>query len=116
MKEQAPLSRENNALPTSTGSSSAASGNAGSTDGEPVPAELQNMAESVTRHAQNPNVEDSQFLLCGIDTLDLGLYVQWDENWSRNRILLDEKKQQAQGTTGLLDEKDIGRDFLAFSP
>jgi hypothetical protein len=70
------------------------------------------MAKSVTRHVQNPPAETFQFLLCGIDTLDLGLFVTWDANWKRTKTFLDEKKQASQGTTGLIDRSDIGREFL----
>lgn len=93
-----------------TGDPDGAPGHAGTLPG--LPGQPSNMAESVTRHALNPPPRDFKFLLCGIDTLDLGLYVQWDMNWGRIRACLDEKKQQAQGTTGFLDKTDIGREFL----
>ncbi|MBT0654777.1 plasmid replication initiation factor [Geobacter luticola] len=70
------------------------------------------MAQSVTRHAQNPPVENFQFLSCGIDTLDLGLFVSWDTSWEKTKAFLAEKKDSSQGTGGLLDETDIGREFL----
>lgn len=70
------------------------------------------MAEPVTRHAQNPTVSNFQFLLCGIDTLDLGLYVSWDITWGTTKAYLAEKKEEAQGTANLLCKTDIGRDFL----
>lgn len=70
------------------------------------------MAESVTRHAQNPPEGNFQFLLCGIDTLDLGLFVSWDSNWEKTKSFLAGKKEASQGTTGLLDRTDIGRPFL----
>lgn len=86
------------------------SGSAGSVVAEPVASP--SMAESVTRHAQNPPTGDFQFLACGIDTLDLGLFVSWDDNWNRTKAFLSEKKDAAQGTTGLLDKTDISREFL----
>lgn len=76
------------------------------------PRQEASMAESVTRHALNPPRDNFQFLLCGIDTLDLGLYVSWDANWHSVRTNLDRKKQQAQGTNGLLDESNVGRSFM----
>lgn len=85
------------------------SGSAGSVVAEPVNS---SMAESVTRHAQNPPTGNFQFLACGIDTLDLGLFVSWDANWNRTKSNLAEKKEASQGTTGLLDKTDISREFL----
>lgn len=70
------------------------------------------MAEPVTRHAPNPPAGNFQFLLCGIDTLDLGLYVKWDANWKAVCSLLEENKEASKGTKGLLDKTDIGREFL----
>jgi len=70
------------------------------------------MAEPVTRHAQNPPSSNYTFLACGIDTLDLGLFVSWDINWNRTKTYLADKKEAAQQTTGLLDKTDIGREFL----
>lgn len=83
------------------------SGSAGSGSSQ-----LSSMAESVTRHAQNPPADNFQFLLCGIDTLDLGLYVSWNKDWKKVRTSLDQMKAAAQGTTGILDESDIGRKLL----
>lgn len=85
-------------------------GSAGSMAGAPQ-APL-SMAESVTRHAQNPPPRRFQCLLCGIDTLDLGLYVSWDVRWPLVKAALDRSKEEAQGTTGLLEKSDIGRPFL----
>lgn len=92
-----------------TGSATTVSGSAGSVVAEPVSS---SMAESVTRHAQNPPFGNFQFLACGIDTLDLGLFVSWDANWNRIKSYLSEKKEASQGTTGLLDKTDISREFL----
>lgn len=92
------------------GEAATASGSAGSAAAEP--GQPPSMAESVTRHAQNPPVGNFQFLLCGIDTLDLGLFVSWDARWSETKEYLSAKKEAAQGTTGLLDKTDISREFL----
>lgn len=86
------------------------SGPAGSVVAKPI--DPPSMAESVTRHAQNPPTGNFQFLSCGIDTLDLGLFVSWDANWNRTKEYLSEKKEASQGTTGLLDKTDISREFL----
>jgi len=73
------------------------------------------MAESVTRHASNPYVEEFQFQLCGIDSLDLGLYVIWGPDWKRRLQSLDKKKQQARKQGGLLIDLPSGRKCI-FKP
>jgi hypothetical protein len=70
---------------------SSAAGNTAETSGS-----SQSMAVSVTRHAQNPPVAEFQFLLSGIDTLDLGLYVIWGSDWKRRLRSLDQRKQKAR--------------------
>lgn len=67
------------------------------------------MAESVTRHASTPLVDEFQFLLSGIDSLDLGLYVIWGSDWKRRLQSLDKKKQQARKQGGLLIDLPSGR-------
>ena len=73
---------------------------------------IDSMALSVTRHASNPHVTDFQFLLCGIDTLDLGLYVTWGTDWKRRLTILDKKKQEARKKGGLLAKMPSGRSFI----
>ena len=68
-----------------------------------------NMALSVTRHVSDPQVEEFQFLLSGIDSLDLGLYVIWGSDWKRRLQSLDKKKQQARKQGGLLIGLPSGR-------
>ena len=75
----------------------------------------QSMAESVTRHASNPSIEAFQFLVCGIDTLDLGLYVIWGSDWKRRLQSLDKKKQQARKKGGLVIGLPSGRSCI-FKP
>src|SRR5690242_2168730 len=82
-------------LPGEAGGTAGLAGSAGNPAG--TPDHPSSMAESVTRHALNPIVGDFQFLLCGIDTLDLGLYVKWGTNWDQVRSALDQKKELAQG-------------------
>ena len=67
------------------------------------------MAESVTRLASYPSIEAFQFLLCGIDSLDLGLYVIWGSDWKHRLQFLDKKKQQARKTGGTLTDLPSGR-------
>jgi len=73
------------------------------------------MALSVTRHASNPPVQEFKFLLSGIDSLDLGLYVIWGSNWKRRLRSLDKKKQQARKKNGLLVGLPSGRTCI-FKP
>ena len=73
------------------------------------------MAESVTRHAINPLIEEYKFLLCGIDSLDLGLYVIWGSGWKRRLLSLNKKKQQARKQGGLLIRLPSGR-ICIFKP
>jgi hypothetical protein len=54
-------------------------GSAGTPAG--TPGASPSMASSVTRHALISPAEEFQYLICGMDSLDLGLYVHWDENW-----------------------------------
>ena len=74
-----------------------------------------NMALSVTRHVSDPQVEEFQFLLSGIDSLDLGLYVIWGSDWKRRLHSLDKKKQQARKQSGLLFGLPSGRTCI-FKP
>lgn len=93
------------------GGASVVSGSAGTTD--VLPGDSSSMAESVTRHALNPVSEEFRFLLCGIDSLDLGHYVDWNpDNWPNHVKYFQEKKEQAFGTNGLLDETINGGKFL----
>ena len=70
------------------------------------------MASSVTRHALNPPAEHFQFLLCGIDSLDIGLFVKWGNDWKQVCTDLDNKKLTAQNSKVVHDTTDIGREFL----
>jgi hypothetical protein len=73
------------------------------------------MMESVTHHASNPFNEEFKFLLCGIDSLDLGVYVIWGSDWKRRLHLLDKKKQRARKKGGLLIGLPSGRNCV-FKP
>lgn len=69
----------------------------------------------VTPPASSPLVTEFQFLLCGIDSLDLGLYVAWGSDWKRRLHALDKKKQQARKSGGLLISLPSGRNCI-FKP
>lgn len=89
------------------------SGSAGATSG--TPGKSYSMMEPVTHHASTPPVEQFQFLLCGIDSLDLGVYVTWGPDWKRRLHLLDKKKQRARKEGGLLIGLPSGRNCI-FKP
>jgi len=61
------------------------------------------MASSVTRHAQITEriVEDggivAKLLLCGVDTLDVGLYVKWLYGWNQLQREFEVHKSAAEG-------------------
>ncbi len=72
----------------------------------------QSMAESVTRHALIPLEQGYQFLLAGIDSLDLGVYVTWGADWGLTLSNLQNLKEEGQGKNGKLDQSPKGRTFL----
>ena len=58
-------------------------------------------ALSVTRPAQiSINCGEVRVLLAGIDTLDFGMYVEFDGSWPKIVRKLAQLKAQARGTTG----------------
>lgn len=66
------------------------------------------MAESVTRHALISHIGNIAYLTCGIDSLDVGFYVAWGDNWETLRQQFDDRKAEAQGTEGnLIDIEGI---------
>jgi len=79
---------------------------------EPNKQDNQSMAESVTRHAQNPSDSNYELLLCGIDTLDIGLFVKWVRDWKAMAEYFEAGKEQAQKDGGYLDFTADGREFL----
>ena len=99
--------------PVSPDGSVVGSGSAGTT--AEIPGTSPSMMEPVTHHASTPPDKEFQFLLCGIDSLDLGLYVAWGPDWKRRLHLLDKKKQQARKEGGLLIGLPSGRSCI-FKP
>lgn len=71
----------------------------------PAPAGALSMAEPVTRHAQMTDEyigpRDWRFLICGIDTLDLGIYVDW-KDYDTLYGRLETGKSRAQGNDVVL--------------
>ena len=68
------------------------------------------MAESVTRHALIST--DFKRLLCGVDSLDLGFYVRWPNNWNLLKERFQILKDQANSKKGVIDKTPDGRVFL----
>ncbi len=60
------------------------------------------MAESVTRHTLISSEDKIEYLTCGVDTLDVGFYVTWGDDWEELRQKFDDRKSYAQGTDGYL--------------
>lgn len=65
------------------------------------------MALSVTRHAQKSEPTAWEFLLAGVDTLDIGLYVRWDRQWESHIARMDTWKARAAGTSGVLIDEGV---------
>ena len=66
------------------------------------PDSSKSMAESVTRHTLISDIDKIEYLTCGIDTLDVGFYVTWGENWEELSQDFDGRKSCAQGSEGNL--------------
>jgi hypothetical protein len=58
------------------------------------------MAESVTRHTLISEIDKIEYLTCGIDSLDVGFYVNWSDDWKELKEKFDDRKVFAQGTEG----------------
>lgn len=76
---------------------------------------LVNEGLPVTPLVTTPPNTQYQKLLCGIDSLDLGLYVSWGSDWKRRLPSLDKMKQQARKKGGLLIQLPSGRSCI-FKP
>jgi hypothetical protein len=63
------------------------------------------MVESVTRHTLISPFNLIDYLTCGIDSLDVGFYIEWNINWATQRDQFDKRKANAQGTEGILIEE-----------
>jgi hypothetical protein len=77
--------------------------------------ESESMAEPVTRHAINPDIHEFQHLLSGIDSLDLGLYVEWRSDWKRRLKVMDKMKQKSRREGDQIVSMPSGREFI-FKP
>jgi hypothetical protein len=63
--------------------------------------ELKDMAWPVTRHTQIPLEGGFRRVAYGIDSLDIGFYVQWNGRWDVIHEALQSKKEQAWGEEGI---------------
>jgi len=73
-----------------------------STEIYPIQNNDRSMAESVTRHTLISDIDKIEYLTCGIDTLDVGFYVTWGENWEELSQDFDGRKSCVQGNEGNL--------------
>jgi hypothetical protein len=71
-----------------------------STENYPSQINHKSMAESVTRHTLISSIDKIELLTCGVDSLDVGFYVLWGDNWGELRKEFDERKSCAKGTEG----------------
>lgn len=71
------------------------------------------MALPVTRHVLIPEEENFEFLISGVDSLDLGPYVHWKpERFGKLLSVFQDLKEKAQAAKGFLDRMPDGRSFL----
>lgn len=75
----------------------------------------ESMAESVTRHTLISRVEFIDVLTCGIDSLDVGFYVEWNRDWVTQRDQFDKRKASAQGSEGILIEESGIRPHIFYA-
>lgn len=84
----------------------AAQGDAGGA-GEALPGSGAELASgsrtsSVTRHAPFSEPGECEFLGCNVDTLDVGVFVEWGPVWKTLQPEFDKFKAAAYGTEGIL--------------
>ncbi len=72
----------------------------------------ENMAWSVTRHTQIPLQGGFRRVAHGIDSLDIGFFVQWNGHWDKLSRGLQIKKEEARGEEGIKDQTPSGRPFF----
>jgi hypothetical protein len=89
--------------------SAAAGGPADGQIGNYLSEEISNIPDSskstmkfVTHGALISDADKIEYLTCGIDSLDVGFYVDWGSNWDELKKEFDNHKSDAQGTEGNL--------------
>jgi len=83
-----------------------------SSDDSPCDNTETDMALSVTRHALNPEPAEWKIINCGIDTLDVGLYVDWNDDWEEKIDIYNARKALAFSTDGILIKDEHVREHL----
>ena len=76
--------------------------------------EQKSMVESVTHHALITDIENIHRLTSGIDTLDVGFYVTWGDNWDELKQRFDERKANAYGKDGIIIEEEGSRPHIFY--
>ena len=121
MKEQRSIFKVHPAVPEqeghvsadeATGGTAAAPGCDGRAAG--TPGQVSSMAEPVTRHALIPPSDDFQYLLCGFDSLDIGLFVEWGTDWPIKLTSFHALKEKAQKIGEVLEETTPNRKYIFF--
>src|SRR4051794_35590708 len=64
------------------------------------PPDFLDLAVSVTRQVQISGPSEWKYLATGVDSLDLGLYVDW-KAWAQLEAALDKEKKAAERTKGI---------------
>ena len=80
-----------------------------------IVADKSDLISSVTPHALTPSLDGSKLLLCGIDSLDMGIYVRWGYEWEQLKDRFDHAKSDAYYSKGITDQTADGRSFLHLS-
>lgn len=64
---------------------------------------------AIITRARAPKGEPAswEFLLAGVDTLDLGLYIRWDNQWEFHVARMETWKARAIGTSGVLIDDGV---------
>jgi len=88
------------------------SGSAGSAAAKS--ADSPSMVEPVTRHALIPHLDNFEYLLCGFDSLDLGLFVEWGTDWPVILQALQGFKEKAQKIGEVVEETTPDRKCVFF--
>src|SRR4051794_30611703 len=72
------------------------------------------LAKSVTRQVQISGPSEWKHLVCGVDSLDVGLYVEWDAYWQPILKSLDAGKAAAVGTKGVRWGRSVIKHVLIY--
>ncbi len=88
----------------------------GAEQGPPPPACGSNMGDSVTPHVLMPIPGDWRYLISGIDTLDLGIYVDWGIHFQAIQLQLEHNRDKSiVGETAIWRHPVIGEALVRSS-